>query len=277
MTAAGVWTYTLDNNNPAVQALNGAATLTDTFNVLTVDGTAQVVTIIINAMDDPAVAVDDAFATDEATPIFGGNVFAANPTTPDSDPDGPALAVTEVNGIAVDVGVVNALASGALLTLNANGTFDYDPFGAFDALPGPASGASNLTDTDTFTYTVTGGDTATVTVTIRGLDSNGDVLQGTAGADTLNGGIGADTMQGGASNDIYLVDDANDAIIEGAGEGVLDRLYASVSYGLAAGVGIEWMATANSLATTPIDLTGNELANRNLRQCRRQHAERRRR
>ena len=29
----GVWTYTLDNANAAVQALNGAATLTDTFNV----------------------------------------------------------------------------------------------------------------------------------------------------------------------------------------------------------------------------------------------------
>ena len=31
LTAAGVWTYTLDDNDPAVQALNGVATLTDTF------------------------------------------------------------------------------------------------------------------------------------------------------------------------------------------------------------------------------------------------------
>ena len=41
LTAAGVWTYTLDDTNPAVQALNGAATLTDSFTALTADGTAQ--------------------------------------------------------------------------------------------------------------------------------------------------------------------------------------------------------------------------------------------
>ena len=40
MTAAGVWTYTLDNPNSAVQALNVGDTLTDTFTVTTVDGTA---------------------------------------------------------------------------------------------------------------------------------------------------------------------------------------------------------------------------------------------
>ena len=47
MTAAGVWTYTLDNANAAVQALNGTDTLTDTFTALTADGTAQLVTITI--------------------------------------------------------------------------------------------------------------------------------------------------------------------------------------------------------------------------------------
>ena len=41
MTAAGVWTYTLDNSNAAVQALNVGDTLTDSFTVTTVDGTAQ--------------------------------------------------------------------------------------------------------------------------------------------------------------------------------------------------------------------------------------------
>ena len=34
MTAAGVWTYTLDNTNAAVQALNvGSPALTDSFTV----------------------------------------------------------------------------------------------------------------------------------------------------------------------------------------------------------------------------------------------------
>ena len=35
LSASGVWTYTLDNDNAAVQALNGADTLTDSFTALT--------------------------------------------------------------------------------------------------------------------------------------------------------------------------------------------------------------------------------------------------
>jgi VCBS repeat-containing protein len=54
MTAAGVWTYTLDNDNCTVQALNACDTLTDTFTVTTVDGTAQQVTITIQGTDDAA-------------------------------------------------------------------------------------------------------------------------------------------------------------------------------------------------------------------------------
>ena len=47
LNGAGAWTYTLDNSNAAVQALNAGDTLTDSFTVTTVDGTAQVVTITI--------------------------------------------------------------------------------------------------------------------------------------------------------------------------------------------------------------------------------------
>ena len=39
LTTAGVWTYTLDNGNAAVQALNVGQTLTDSFTVTTIDGT----------------------------------------------------------------------------------------------------------------------------------------------------------------------------------------------------------------------------------------------
>ena len=40
MTADGVWTYTLNDDDHAVQALNVGDTLTDTFTVTSVDGTA---------------------------------------------------------------------------------------------------------------------------------------------------------------------------------------------------------------------------------------------
>ena len=55
MTADGVWTYTLDNTNCAVQALNVCDTLTDTFTVTTIDGTAQVVTVTIHGTNDAAI------------------------------------------------------------------------------------------------------------------------------------------------------------------------------------------------------------------------------
>ena len=79
------------------------------------------------------------------------------------------------------------LASGAKLTLNADGTFTYKPNNAFDATPTPGSGASNQPGADSFNYTLSGGSTATVSVTINGLDSN-DLLLGTAGADTAGRG-----------------------------------------------------------------------------------------
>ena len=39
LTAAGAWTYTLNNSNAAVQALNVGQTLIDTFTATTIDGT----------------------------------------------------------------------------------------------------------------------------------------------------------------------------------------------------------------------------------------------
>jgi len=51
MTACGTWTYALDDGNPAVQALRSCDTLTDTFTVTTIDGTAQTVTVTIQGAD----------------------------------------------------------------------------------------------------------------------------------------------------------------------------------------------------------------------------------
>jgi len=59
MSAGGVWTYTLDDGNREVQALNVGDHLTDTFTVTTIDGTEQVVTIVIGGRNDPAVISGD--------------------------------------------------------------------------------------------------------------------------------------------------------------------------------------------------------------------------
>ncbi|GAA0653572.1 lamin tail domain-containing protein [Brevundimonas lenta] len=151
----------------------------------------------IVGVDDAAIAVPDAVSTLENGTI-SGDVFAYNGQGEDTDAEGDAFTVTEVNGSAAAVGTEITLPSGALLTLNADGTFEYDPNGALDHAPAAVSGATPLTDS--FTYTVTGGATATVTVTIDGVD-NDDILVGTAGDDALFGGNGDDALQGGAGND----------------------------------------------------------------------------
>ncbi|HET9565695.1 MAG TPA: VCBS domain-containing protein, partial [Mycobacterium sp.] len=120
------------------------------------------------------------------------------------------------------------LPSGALLIVNANGTFDYDPNHKFDYLPTPDSGASNLTVTDTFSYTITGGDTATVTVTVHGVDTD-DVLYDSGDTDNLAGGIG---------NDVYYVSNTGDVVTEAANAGS-DTVAAFVNYTLPANNTVE--------------------------------------
>ena len=157
---------------------------------------------IVN-VDDAAVAQDDAVSTVESAPV-SGDLFADNGSGADEDIDGPTLTIGAVNGSAGNVGTQITLASGALLTVNADGTYTYDPNGQFDDLPGAGSGSIN-TATDTFTYTLTNGNTATVTVTINGESSaTGDVSVGTGGNDTQTGGTGNDTFVGGAGNDTII-------------------------------------------------------------------------
>ncbi len=63
-------------------------------------------------------------------------------------------------------------------------------------------------------------------------------LAGRGGDDYLDGGEGADQMSGGVGNDTFIVDDSNDQVIEGAGQGD-DIIFASDSFTLTAGVFVE--------------------------------------
>ncbi|KQW79799.1 beta strand repeat-containing protein [Brevundimonas sp. Root1279] len=170
----------------------------------TVESATSAGTAAVANVDDAAVASDDADSTLESVVLTGSVV--AN----DSDADGPPFVVAAVNGSAAAVGTQITLASGALLTLNADGTYSYDPNGAFDALSGTASGGANLTATDSFTYTLDSGSTATVTLTIVGEDSEGDEVAGDSGDNTLDAGDGDDVITGGAGNDTLIGGDGVD-------------------------------------------------------------------
>jgi VCBS repeat-containing protein len=110
INAAGVWVYTLNNADPAVQALGAGQTLPpETFTVTTIDGTTQVVTITITGTNDAPVAVGSGFTVAEDAAVVNGSVSA-------TDVDANAKLSFALNG-----------APPAGLTFNADGTYSFNP------------------------------------------------------------------------------------------------------------------------------------------------------
>ncbi len=93
---------------------------------------------------------------------------------------------------------------------------------------------------------------------IDGLGGN-DTLYGLGGDDVLDGGTGADQLIGGLGNDIYVVDNAGDAVYENAGEGN-DRALATASFRLGSSAEIELLSAANQAGTGALDLAGSGTA-----------------
>ncbi|MBV9883405.1 MAG: hypothetical protein JO276_10395 [Sphingomonadaceae bacterium] len=154
-------------------------------------------TVHVSATDVPPTASDDFATTDEASTVV--IAVLAN----DSDPDGPPPSVATVDGKAIAAGQTVIIASGAKVTLGADGTLTYDPNHRFDTLTSPSSGetgAVNTSATDSFSYGLAGGTTASVVVTVNGVASAQDHLDGDAGDNNITGtgnGDYFDLSQGG--------------------------------------------------------------------------------
>jgi len=113
---------------------------------------------------------------------------------------------TKIDGQAITNDQPITLSSGALLTINKDGSFSYDANGAFDGL------AAGELVKDSFTYEVSDGKggfaQATATVSIIGtaglLESTAgnDVLKGTWGADTFVWNFGDEGIAGAPAKDI---------------------------------------------------------------------------
>ncbi len=168
-----------------------------------------VATVDVTEVFSPPYASNDDFSFVE-NDLSGGNLFVDNGYGEDANPDGGPLQVTQVNGNAALVGTTITLASGALLKVNANGTFSYDPHGAFSELVPQASGAVNYEVGDSFSYTITGGTTATVTITQNGIASVGDIYKGDAGVNVI---FGLET-----DNLFHLQQGGNDEVFGGGGD-----------------------------------------------------------
>jgi VCBS repeat-containing protein len=129
------------------------------------DGNGGTVTTVItfNIGNPPPLAGDDVNATGEDGPPVTGNVMSNDA---DGANDNDPLTITRVNGSAFTSGTPITLPSGAVLTMNGDGTYSYNPGTAFNSL------GAGQTRIDTFTYTISDGnggtDTATVRITITG-------------------------------------------------------------------------------------------------------------
>lgn len=136
----------------------------DTFVYLLEDGQGGTdnATVTITVTNLPPDARDDAFSTPVES-LLTGNLFDDNGMGIDSDPDGDPTTVIAVDGSAANLGTAYMLASGAILTVMADGSFTYDT--AVPLIFGKVPSFE-----DTFTYTISDGlggtDTATVVITV---------------------------------------------------------------------------------------------------------------
>ncbi len=185
MDEDGNWTYNLDNENGAVQALPAGVTLTETFEVVSFDGTAtETVTVtIIGTNDVPVISGQDSGTMiEDSTLSVNGKLDIADVDTGES-----SFQPAEQDG------------SYGSFVMDENGNWTYsldNENGAVQALP------AGVTLTETFeVVSFDGTATETVTVTITGTNDV-PVITGNAAGDVVEDG----TLTASGKLDIADVD-----------------------------------------------------------------------
>ncbi|GGP24882.1 VCBS domain-containing protein [Silvimonas amylolytica] len=223
MGADGGYQYTVDNSNPAVQALRTAGQrLIDSFTYTLADtagaqSTALLVVTIHGANDTPTATLDTGTAT-EAGGVNNGTVGSnatGNVLTNDSDVDSAANGeVLHVSGVRnqpasssspltpVNTGTTSAngtqiVGTYGTLTIGADGTYRYVVDNNNAAVQALVPGTSLL---DTFSYQVTdaGGlsDLANIVITVQGAYDNPVATDNTTHATAGSPGLGTAAIAG---------------------------------------------------------------------------------
>ncbi|WP_270732840.1 VCBS domain-containing protein [Shimia sp. Alg240-R146] len=164
---AGAWHFALDNSNPDVQKLTTTDSVSETFQIQTVDGTTRPVTITVNGRDDGATISGTSVGavTEDKLQSTGGQLSI-------TDPDAGEAAFTPVSGSA-------GAAQYGSFALSADGHWSYTADNSLPAIQGLGAGQSL---TDTLQITSVDGTTKQITVTISGTNDAPVLSAATASA-----------------------------------------------------------------------------------------------
>jgi len=206
MTAAGAWTYTLNNGGAAVQGLTASSHPTETFTVQSADGTSTSVVITVNGAND--------------APVLGGTTTGAVTEDGTLTASG-ALTIADADiGQSSFVAQTSAAGSHGRFSVAAAGVWTYTLNNADTAVQALNSGQ---TLTDSFSVASSDGSASeTVIVTINGANEAGNV---NINLDNVALGVGGFKIIGqnatdGAGGSIALAGDINhdgiDDLIVGA-------------------------------------------------------------
>ena len=114
-------------------AIPRGQTTTDTFTYRANDGhggtsTATVTITVTGVINHPPVANPDAYAVDNN--VVANENAARGVLANDTDVDGDTLTVDQLNGTGGAAPFTGSSSKGAIVTMNADGSFSYDPTGA---------------------------------------------------------------------------------------------------------------------------------------------------
>lgn len=188
---SGQWSYLLNNGTDDIQSLTDSQRVTDTFNVVSIDGQTQEIIITVTGSDDATVFSGDlsGTVTEDATITSSGTLSF---TGIDSN-DQTLISQTDVAG------------TYGSFSINTNGQWSYN-------LDNDENHVQALTASDAiieeFEVSTEGGDTQTVSITVIGQDDDtnfsGD-MSASVSEDGTTAANGILTTEDGDSNDANII------------------------------------------------------------------------